>query len=111
MAYPKSVYAIFPFDSEGNVAGVYVGSTWNLKERIRCHIGTHVELGKQTLLHDLMRNNGFICVNIGIIQNFKEAHIEYDWIDFFQNRTNLNLFNNRIGLCNANWHRIGGESA
>ena len=109
--YPKKVYVIFPFNEDGSVAGVYVGASSRVNERIKCHRCTHIPQGKQTLLHDLMRNNGFNYLVIDVINHWHENHIEYDWMDFFEHRTNLMLFNNQTGLCCADWHRLEGVTA
>ena len=103
--YPKKVYLIFPFDAKGHVAGVYVGSTWRIEERIRCHKGDHKSIHMMEL-HDLMRTNGFKVEIVGEIKTWKENHIEYDWIDYFMKRSNLKVFNYRKGLCGADWHRL-----
>lgn len=109
MNYPRKVYAIFPYDENHHIAGVYVGSTWNVEERIRCHKGDHKSL-HMAELHDLMRRHGFIYKVMDEIKEWKDCHIEYDWIDYFMKKTDLKVFNYRKGLCGADWHRIGGLS-
>lgn len=105
--YPKEVYIIFPYDSDGKIAGAYVGVTClGVNRRIRLHINTHRDCGRQTELHDLMRNNGYTCIVVDQINSWKESSIEYDWIDYCEKKMNLHMFNNLKGLCNADWHRL-----
>ena len=106
MSYPKKVYALFPYDEQGNIAGVYVGSSWKPKERVRIHKNTPNGKGKQDRLHALMRTNGFSYLIIDEIPTCNDTYIEFDWIDFFIKRTKLPVFNNFVGACGANWERI-----
>lgn len=104
--YPMTVYAIFPFNDDGkNIAGVYVGVTHDLKERLDRHGHDHQSIHTAEL-HDLMRRNGFVCYELDTISTLHENHIEYDWINFFKERTALKVFNYRQDLCGADWHRL-----
>lgn len=105
MSYPKKVYVLFPFDDEGLIAGAYVGSSENVNERLRIHKNTHEGHGKQDQLHELMRKNGYTYAVVDEIKSFHETYIEFDWIDFFQKRTKLAVFNNFVSK-KANWERI-----
>lgn len=91
-SYPRLVYALYPFDENGLIAGVYVGSAHDLEKRIGTHLTNHG--GNQLELHELMRNNGFSFQILDFVPNRTLSHIEYDWIDFFS-RVNLRLFNER----------------
>lgn len=103
--YPRKVYVIFPFNSDGTIAGVYVGSSYRVKERIECHKGDH-QSKHMVELHDLMRENGFKYQIIDEIGDWRETHIEYDWIDFFKKKTTMKVFNFRQNICGADWHRL-----
>lgn len=105
----KKVYAIFPFDEDGEIAGVYIGSSQNPLTRVRNHRNTKDGHGKQDTLHELMRKNGFTYIFVDDIKTFKDAHVEYDWIDYFIKQTNLTVFNNADNLCQANWTKISKE--
>ena len=105
----KKVYALFPFDEDGEIAGVYVGSSQNPLTRVRSHKNTQDGHGKQDVLHELMRENGFTYIFVDDIKTFKDAHVEYDWIDYFIKQTNLTVFNNAVDLCQADWTRISEE--
>lgn len=106
MSYPKKVYALFPYDDEGKVAGVYVGVSQNLKNRMRVHKNTQNGKGKQDRLHELMRRNGYTFKIIDEVRRWEDGHIEYDWIDYFLKETNFPVFNNEVSLCGANWKRL-----
>lgn len=105
MSYPKKVYVLFPFNKFGNIAGVYIGSSQDPEERMRIHKNTHNGHGKQDQLHELMRNNGFLYVVVDEIKTCKDTYIEFDWLDYFDKRTKLTIFNNFISP-KANWERI-----
>lgn len=106
--YPKEVYLIFPFDENGNAAGVYVGASSWVEERIRNHLYSgKSEPDNQKEAHLLMKENGFSYTVVDTIEDFNETHIEYDWIDFFLKNTDLRVFNSlKIGLKNADWKRL-----
>lgn len=104
MKLPRKVYVIMPFDHDKKIAGVYVGSSANLQQRIMNHLNSYSAQQKE--LHDLMRKNGFeVCV-VDDIENIGESHLEYDWIEFFKERTHFKVFNFRQDLCGADWHRL-----
>lgn len=105
MSYPKKVYVLFPHNDEGMIAGVYVGSSENVKERIRGHKNTHDGHGKQDELHNLMRRNGYTYFVVDEISEWRESYIEFDWMDYFIKCTNLPVFNNFVSK-KANWERI-----
>ena len=86
------VYAIYPFDSNGNFSFVYVGSSSNPKRRIEIHVNNRQENDPQKELHELMRENGFTYQILEVTEN---AEAEYNWIDFFVKKTNLTVFNTR----------------
>ena len=109
MNYPKIVYAIFPLDEKCEVAGVYVGSTDNLKSRIKNHRNSKKANDSQAELHELMRANGFSYIVLDEIKTWKDNHIEYDWIDYFIERTSLRVFNSAKELCGADYTRISRE--
>lgn len=104
--YPKQVYLIFPFDENGKIEGVYVGSSNDVRSRVKNHRNDHHSSGKQKILHDLMRKNGYDYLIVDEIKSFHENHVEYDWMDFFIKNTTFQLFNNQVGLCGADWHRL-----
>lgn len=105
MSYPKKVYALFPYDENGDVAGVYVGSTHDPEERMRIHKNTPKGHGKQDDLHELMRRNGFFYVVVDEYSHCSNSHIEFDWLDYFLKRTNLRVFNNFVSK-KADWKQI-----
>ena len=104
MKLPRKVYAIFPLNENGEIAGVYVGSSANVKERIKHHLQTYGM--NQNELHELMRKNGYMYCLLNSILEHKESHFEYDWIDFFDKCTSLRVFNNQRGVCGASWRRL-----
>lgn len=106
MNYPKKVYALFPYDENGNIAGVYVGAAKSPERRMKGHRYSKDGLGKQDELHQLMRKNGYTYAVVDEIDHWINNHIEYDWLDFFVKKTNLKIFNNVVGVCDANWERI-----
>lgn len=101
MKYPKTIYAIYVFDENGDVIGVYVGSSENVKQRILAHRTT---TKAQQELHELMRKNGFNFQLLGVINEYEEAHLEYDWVDFFTHM-GVKVFNT-LKYKNVNWKRL-----
>ena len=93
MKIPRIVYAIYPHDENGNIVGVYVGSTHDLKRRLQIHMADRTTKGEQVTLHNLMRENGFDYQKLDTINEFKERHLEYDWIAYFKEKTNLKVLN------------------
>ena len=105
----KTVYAIFPYDMYGNVAGVYVGVTEDkIKRRITNHLCCYSAKHGQEELHNLMRMNGFHYVILAHI-DYRDRLVEYDWIDFFNTMTDLPVFNDKLTCANADWRRLGGQ--
>lgn len=104
-AFPKSIYLIFPYADDGTIAGVYVGSSGNAAERIKRHVN---DRHSQLQMHDLMRKNGYDWIVVDVIHKSDELHLEFDWMDFFRQKTDLHLFNIRINYHHPNWQRIGG---
>ena len=106
MNYPKKVYALFPYDEKGDIAGVYIGVSGNLKDRLRVHLNTPSGKGNQDRLHELMRRNGYTFTVLDEVETWKDGHLEYDWLDFYIKKTDFQVFNNVTGLCQANWERV-----
>lgn len=91
MGYPKLIYAIYPKKQNGDIAGVYVGSTSHLNVRITGHLRS--QSPEQSEFHKLMNENGYSVQILGQILDRDEAHLEFDWIDFFDKLTDLHVFN------------------
>lgn len=107
----KTVYAIFPYDEHGKIAGVYVGVTADkIKRRMNNHLRCYSAKHGQKELHDLMRKNGFHYVVLAHV-DYRERLVEYDWIDYFNKMTDVHVFNDKLTCADADWHKIGGESA
>ena len=106
---PKKVYAIFPYDENGKTAGVYVGMTEKPVERIKLHLHDTTSKNGAKELHDLMRSNGYHWVTLSTVSQYEDRSAEYDWIDYFQKKTDLKVFNERSGCLKADWHKLGGE--
>jgi len=102
MKLPRYVYAIYPLDGSGDIAGVYVGTTSNIRCRIKNHISTK---GQQTELHKMMRENGFMYQIVETISEYEDRHLEYDWIDFFKKKTHLMVFNKMDDCFSADFSR------
>lgn len=105
MIYPRKVYLIFPYDECGNIAGVYVGSSSRVKERIEEHLRNSDNYENQRNFHELMIKNGFAYGVVDEIEDYLCGHLEYDWANYFLENTNIKVFNS-LGLKNANWHRL-----
>ena len=105
----KTVYAIFPHDEEGKIAGVYVGLSDRPETRIKAHLHDKTSQNGQKMLHELMRKNGYHWVVLSTLTSYTERFLEYDWVDYFMKKTDLTVFNDRT-LLTADWHRVGGES-
>lgn len=104
MKLPRKVYVIFPFDYEGKVAGVYVGSTKDPRQRLVNHLNDYG--AQQWELHNLMRENGFKAYVVDTIDDYEESHIEYDWIDVFKHfLPDLKIFNVRTEQY-ASWENV-----
>ena len=85
----RFVYAVYPFDHDGDVLGVYVGSTWDVATRITGHLGTY-KTHKD--LHDAMRNNGYFVAVLDVFKPEGGNVVEYDWINCFI-ESGANVFN------------------
>ena len=83
---------------------MYVGSSFRVNERIQNHL--HDYCVQQWDLHEAMRKHGFDVFIVDVIENGKQAHLEYDWIDFFVKKTDFRVCNVKRNLLNADWHRI-----
>lgn len=90
MKLPRYVYAIYPFDEDGKIAGVYVGATSNIRCRMKNHVNN---MRQQQELHGMMRENGFTYQILETIKEYNDRHLEYDWMDFFKEKTPLRVFN------------------
>lgn len=96
MRAPLYGYAIFPLDKNGNVAGVYVGSTGCIKQRITGHIASK-KVDPQRELHNLMRENGFKVIELYKVDKYENRWLEAVWMDIFSKYTNLKVFNQVVG--------------
>lgn len=97
MRVPRYGYAIFPYDEKGNVAGVYVGSSCNVANRIAVHRATKHNKDAQKELHELMRNNGYEVVELFTMNKLGDSYIEYMWIDIFIKYSKYKVFNKGRG--------------
>lgn len=107
--YPREVYLIFPFDEQGKIAGVYVGSSCCVSTRIYGHltIKGYDTCGEQKELHELMRKNGFAYEVVDKIDKWQNSYIEYDWVDFFLNNYEIRVFNShKKGCVIRDWKRL-----
>lgn len=103
MDFPRTIYAIYPKDEQGNIVGVYVGSTSRpLEKRIRGHLCCASECPKQKMLHELMKKNGYILQKLEVFNKFQDRHLEYDWVDYFIKKTDLEIFNTTM-MTNQNY--------
>lgn len=97
MKKPRYIYAIYPHDENGDYAGVYVGITSNVKRRLQIHLKDLYCHPNSVELHRLMKNNGYSYQTIDDVQSNDDTYLEYDWIDFFRAKTDLHIFNTKIG--------------
>ena len=106
--YPKEVYLIFPYDEDGIIAGVYVGSSCSVSWRIAEHYyATENRQDNQKELHKLMRDNGFTYLVVDKIKSLHESFTEYDWVDYFAKNHNIKIFNSsKVGRVNRDWLRL-----
>ena len=91
MNVPAQIYAIYPLDGEGNIAGVYVGMTSDIQTRIYQHTIPKTN-DVQDEFHSLMRENGFYFQVLDVVKELKDRHLEADWINFFELQ-DIKLFN------------------
>lgn len=95
MRVPRKVYVIYPFTNSGEIAGAYIGSSWNVVLRLRNHICCTATKAHEEF-HDLMRRNGYAWQELDDIPTFSDRYKEYAWIDFFK-KQNVRVFNSQIG--------------
>lgn len=96
----KYVYAIYPKDENGNIAGVYVGSTVDIKMRINAHKNLKVKRkanDPQYELHQLMRDNGFSYEVLDTITDDCEDYKEYKWMEVLSKKY-PKVFNKYLGI-------------
>lgn len=93
----KYVYAIYPKDENGNIAGVYVGSSENVERRIKHHLN-RMKKDPQPELHELMRTNGFTYEILEAMEDFRENYKEYKWIEAMSLKYSK-VFNKYLGNC------------
>lgn len=88
--FPRDVYLIFTYNNDGNVNGVYVGSSTNVVNRLK----QHIFCGKndhQKDLHSYMKTGNYFCI---VVDSFDHvSSIEYEWIRFFEQMTKIPVFN------------------
>lgn len=105
MKYPRKTYLIVVYDRSGIIPeGIYVGSSYDVKQRIQNHLHDY-SISTQQKLHELMRKRRF---SVWILDDNADLNSEYDWIDFFKKKTNFSMFNVRTKIC-ADWHRCEGK--
>ena len=100
----RYVYAIYPYDENGQIAGAYVGITGNLKERMYLHRNNRDSRDKQSALHKLMREHGYCFQILEVCNKVIDRCVEYDWIEFFAGQE-VHVFNIQHGK-NANQERL-----
>lgn len=98
----RFIYALYPFDTDGNIAGVYVGSTYKISRRMANHRNNNKCHLNQKELHELIEKNGYCFQVIDEYVGYDSIR-EYDWIQFFELQ-NVRLFNTRKSQ-NANYKR------
>lgn len=95
--YPCYVYALFPFDENGNICGVYVGRSTDPERRVHEHKYNY----SYKEMHDLLLYNGFAYKVIDEIHDPDEDCIEYEWVDYFyhvcKRKNGWKLFNRVLG--------------
>lgn len=96
MNYPRYVYAIYPHDEDGNIAGVYVGTSQNVEQRIRLHRSTNCYGESQFELHQLMRKHGYSYEVLDSIRGTYENYKEYKWIEILSKKYSK-VFNKSLG--------------
>ena len=97
MRFPMYGYAIFPYDDNGEIAGVYVGCTHNLVMRMNSHRNAPPKNDTQRELHALMKRNGYEVIQLFEVE-VKERFLEYLWIDIFDRYSKYRVFNKAKGL-------------
>ena len=93
MIYPRYGYAIFPYDENGDIAGVYVGSSCNVTKRVNGHMATKTNNDAQKELHELMRKNGYGVVELYVAYKRNDSFKEYMWMDIFIKYSKYKVFN------------------
>lgn len=92
MKLPAQIYAIYPLNKDGKIAGVYVGRTNDVLHRLYQHTTPRNGKDNQEEFHSLMRENGFYYQVLDDVKVFAEGHLEKDWIKFFEMQ-DVKLFN------------------
>lgn len=95
MRVPRKVYVIYPFTDSGEIAGAYIGSSWEVNLRIKSHVWKN-STKQHEEFHKLMTENGFAWQELDDIPTFSDKHKEYDWIDFFRSQK-IRVFNTFLG--------------
>lgn len=102
--FKRIIYAIYPLDSDGNIAGVYVGMTRNLRQRIKGHMNDrHTE--NQMGFHSLMRDYGFYYQILENVEEYPDRRHEYDWIDYFKHM-GVPVFNAQTECFSPDYRRV-----
>lgn len=95
MNFPAKVYAIFTFDKNEKVDGVYIGASGEIETRLRSHLNCK-SCASQKELHEKMRDTGYCTVILDSIDSIKDSYKEYEWIRWFKNHVNLKLYNTKL---------------
>ena len=85
MRFPRWVYAIYPLDENGNITGVYVGSSATPHDRVKRHCYS-IHDDKQFELHSLMRTNGYYYCLLEKITEWDQRVNEYLWIKHYMEK-------------------------
>lgn len=91
---PKHIYAILPYDDDGKISSVYIGSAEDVGARIKSHL-YESKNDAYSDLHDLMRKNGFEIFVIDEM-DLNTSWREYMWAKYFHDRGKLKVFNKKI---------------
>lgn len=90
----RYIYALYPFNEYGMVAGVYVGSTNRIRQRMANHRNNNKYHPRQKEMHELIRKYGYCFQVLDEYEGYSESIKEYDWIQFFEMQ-DVKLFNER----------------
>ena len=100
----RLLYVIHTLDENKKINGVYVGSANDIKQRISSHLAKKEgENDNQKELHEIMRRGAFLVRSFGVI-TFEERWREYELIRFFQDYTDLRIYNTY-----TDFHKDDGE--
>lgn len=91
---PKFVYVIFPYDDDGKISSVYVGSAENARVRLDSHLYAKANDPYKDL-HDQMKKNGFEFFVIDEL-NYSTSWREYMWAKYFHDCGRLKVFNKKF---------------